>query len=334
MISVEELLAPVAADAPAGPDLAYDVDRQRIEQAFDAAAQGDTEVDWRETVASIEAQSRRTKDVWLAVYLARGGARLGRLEMVETGCRMLAGLFELYWDSVHPTLDEYGLQGRKGPCESLTRIGEFLGPLRRTTLVEHPRLGSYSGEDFERYASGGEAIEGYGQFRAALSDTSPDALQLVVARIDGIRKAIVQADAILTEQAAISGETGTNFQTTYAAIDALRRSMAHFIDGVEQVKAPASAPAPAAPAVPSAAQVDAAPGGVESREDVVRTLDLVIGYYERCEPASPIPLALRRVKGWTTMDFMAILKDITPGGVSEAGAVLLTRGADEGGNTW
>lgn len=331
MTTLEELLAPVDGDAPAGADLAYDGERQLIEQAFDAAGQGDADVDWRETVRLIEDQSRRTKDVWLAVYLARGGARLGRLDMVETGCRMLAGLFERFWGDVHPTLEEYGLQGRKGPCESLTRIGEFLGPLRRTVLIEHPRLGSYSGEDFERFARDGDGAEGYGLFRAALADTPGDLLETVIGRLDAIRGAIGEADAILTERAAAVGETGTNFEATYAAITAIRRSIAPHLGVDEDAADAADGDAPAEGEV---SRQSSAHGRVETREDVVRTLDRVIDYYERREPSSPIPLALRRVKGWTTMDFMAILKDISPGGVGDAGSVLLTRAVEESSSSW
>ena len=330
MMTVEELLAPVDGDRPAGEDLAYDGERQLIEQAFDAAGQGETDVDWRETVRLIGDQSRRTKDVWLAVYLARGGARLGQLDTVETGCRMLAGLFDRYWDGVHPTLEDYGLQGRRGPCESLTRIGEFLGPLRRTVLIEHPRLGSYTGEDFERFARDSDGADGYGLFRAVLADTPLDALEAVIGRLDAIRAAIGEADTILTERAAALGDTGTNFENTYAAIDAIRRSVAPHLGVLEDVPAAAEGDMPAA----GEAVAQPSSGRVETREDVVRTLDRVIDYYERREPSSPIPMALRRVKGWTTMDFMAILKDITPAGVSDAGAVLLTRAVEESGSTW
>ncbi len=70
-------------------------------------------------------------------------------------------------------------------------------------------------------------------------------------------------------------------------------------------------------------------GRIQSREDVARALDAVIDYYGRVEPSSPIPVALGRVKGWITMDFMAILADIAPGSVSDATAVLRARAEAE-----
>ena len=128
-MELEELLAPVSEEEPCGPDLAYDPERGQLEQAFESSASIDTsgeasaaaEIDWRSIIAQIEAQSARTKDIWLAVYLCRAGARSGQLSVVETGAQYLAGLMERYWDNLHPQLEEYGFQGRKGPCESLRR---------------------------------------------------------------------------------------------------------------------------------------------------------------------------------------------------------------------
>jgi type VI secretion system protein ImpA len=316
-MTVEELLAPVSDEAPAGVDLSYDGERQAIERDFELAGQGATDIDWRETVRMIEKQSSHTKDVWLAVYLARAGARLGQLDTVQAGCAMLAGLLERYWDSVYPALDEYGVQGRKGPCESLTRIGEFLGPLRRTVLLDHARFGSYSGEDFARFADEGEQAEGYGMFRAALADIPVETLQVVIDRLDGIRDALRHADIVLTEKAATVGDTGTNFQPAYDAIEAIRRAVVpHAGISVEEVAEEAASVSAAPPQ----------PARIDTREDVVRMLDAIGDYYRRREPSSPVPIALRRVRGWITMDFMAILNDIAPNSVSDVGSVLLARG--------
>ncbi|SFO46401.1 type VI secretion system protein TssA [Sphingomonas sp. OK281] len=334
-MTVEDLLEPVSDDAPAGADLSYDAERQRIEEAFEVASVADDvseTVDWRDTVGLIEAQSRRTKDVWLAVYLARAGTKTGSLETVETGCAMLAGLFDRYWDSVHPTLDEYGIQGRKGPCESLTRIAEFLGPLQRTVLVTHPRLGSYSGEDFARFARDGDSAEGYGLFRAALNDTPLDVLEAVLGRLDGIEASIRRADSVLTREAAAVDQTGTNFTPTFEALAAIRRAVAPHAGVDEPIVADAAEIATDDVGAPSTKGGGA--GRVESREDVMRALDAISDYYQRREPSSPIPVALRRVRGWIGMDFMAIIKDIAPNSVADAGTVLLARVDEGGASSW
>ncbi|MGY4398479.1 type VI secretion system ImpA family protein [Sphingomonas sp. UYAg733] len=331
-MTLDDLLVPVSEDAPSGPDLSYDAERQAIEQAFETQGYSSTlneNVDWRDTIKLIETQSLRTKDVWLAVYMARAGTQLGSLETVETGCAMLAGLFEQYWDSVHPTLEDYGLQGRKGACESLTRIAEFLRPLQQTLLIEHPRLGSYSGDDFARFARDGESADGFGMFRAAMADTSLETLQGVVSRLEAIDGALRRADTVMGGHAVEAGDLGTNFAPTFDALSAIRRAILPYM-GTEADDTPAYV------ALDGYAPTDAGEPRmamrIDSREDVMRALDSISEYYQRREPSSPVPIALRRVRAWIAMDFMAILKDIAPNSVSDVGAVLLAR-AEENANS-
>jgi type VI secretion system protein ImpA len=59
-------------------------------------------------------------------------------------------------------------------------------------------------------------------------------------------------------------------------------------------------------------------GEIRSREDVLRTLDKICEYYERCEPSSPLPMLLKRAKRLATKSFLDILEDLTPEGVSQA----------------
>jgi type VI secretion system protein ImpA len=325
MADVAELLQPLLEG---NPDLSYDEKRLEIERAFEAAATAEPgqsdPTDWRQIIKLILDQAERTRDVWLPVYLARAGARANRLETVELGCEYLAGLFEGFWDSMHPGLDDYGFQGRKGPCESLVRIGEFIGPLRRMVFVEHPRLGSFTGEDLERFAKEGESADNYSRFRAALDDLPPEEILATVQRLDRIRQAIVRADAVLTTHA--NGDTGTNFTATYAALDAIHRGLAAYA-GADEETAAGGGPVPDAD---GGATVGAAPsegGGaprrpLESRDDVVKALDAVIDYYRRREPGSPVPVAIARAKNWVNMDFLTMLQDIAPETVAEARRVL------------
>ena len=227
-IDIDALIAPVTDDNPAGPDLSYDAARQDIESAFEKSVSNDDadgdDVDWKQTISKILGQAEQTRDAWLAVYLMRAGAKAGQLETVEDGATLLARLFETQWDTVHPQLEDYGYQGRKGPCESLTRIGEFLNPLRNVILLQHQRLGTYSGADFERFRVRGDSEDGYGMFRALLQETSDDVLSEIVARLNGIADAVRRADTVLTMNA--DGDTGTNFQTTYDCIGEIARSVA------------------------------------------------------------------------------------------------------------
>ena len=326
-VDVETLLAPVSEDKPVGEDLSYDSERQEIEAAFETSAAGGSanegDTDWRSIVSLIEKQSAQTKDIWLAVYLMRAGARMSQIDVVERGAGFLAGLVGTYWDAVHPQLDEYGFQGRKTPCESLTRIGEFLGPLKNIILIRHPRLGQYSSADIERFAVGGESEDGYGMFRAAIQEMPVEELEAVVAQLDGIIAAIQTADAIMTANA--GSETSVNFKPTYDALKGVRSGLAGFTPtGAGEAEAEVEAYTGSSGGN-SVSTSRGAPGSIESREDVIRGLDAIGDYYRRREPTSPVPLALKRARDWVTLDFLAVLEDIAPNSMEEARNVLVSR---------
>ena len=344
---VEDLLAPVSDGNPVGDDLSYDSERQEIESAFDRSASGEggaEDVNWRDLIALIEKQSARTKDMWLAGYLMRAGARMGRIDTVARGAQFLAGLLDRYWDKVHPQLDDYGFQGRKAPVESLTRLGDFLNPLKATILVRHPRLGEFTSNDIERFARGGESEDGYGMFRAAMAEMPGEELEAVVAQIDDIKTGVARADAIMTMNA--GSDTSVNFAPTYDALASIRKSLIAFLPSAAEEEAPAES---AAPGQAMSASSSASPGGggrgapgaIESRDDVMRALDAIADYYRRKEPASPVPLALRRAREWVTLDFLQVLEDIAPGSLDEAKRILTSnrspassQGGGQGGDGW
>ncbi len=339
-IDLDALTAPITEENPAGPDLSYESARQEIEEAFERSVSDDnataSDTDWRDIIRKIVAQAAETRDVCLPIYLMRAGASAGDLETVEDGAQLLAGLFEQQWATVHPKLDDYGFQGRKGPCESLTRIGEFLNPLRNVVLLEHPRLGSYTGADFDRFRTNGDSEDGYGMFRALLAETDDDALNDIVTRVTGIADAIRRADGVLVVNA--GDDTGTNFQPTYDAFADIAKGVASFLrtpsalvgDDVSEEGATGDDSDDAGGSGGSIG------GRVNSRQDVLRALDAIADYYARKEPASPVPFALRRAREWVSLDFLAVLEDIAPGSLDEARRVLVSgrNNNENGSDNW
>ena len=334
-LDVDQLLAPVSEGNTAGPDLSYDAGRQEIEQAFEISISIDasgadvpaSDIDWRQVINKISAQSSQTKDVWLAVYLARAGAMSGDMDTVETGVNYLAGLLEQYWLTVHPQLEEYGFQGRKGPCDSLAGLPQFINPLRRMKILRHPRLGDYSSADFERFRAGGDSEDGYGMFRAALEEVGQGGLDEIAVKIGAILDAIKRADAVLTANTDDAG--ATNFQPTYDALGQMKRAVLAFGTAPEpDVASKGDRGSQTDMGVSGAGKLS---GRVESREDVARALEAIADYYRRKEPAHPMILLMQRAREWITLDFIGILQDIAPGSLDEARNVLQSRARrDEG----
>ncbi len=306
--------------------------RQEIDSAFERPddAAGDDAVlpDWRATIRLIVDQSHKTRDMTLAVYLLRAATLAGDTELVVDSAQWLARLVEERWDDVHPQLDEVGFTGRKALCESLTRVGEFLNPLLRVPLLAHPRLGKYTGADFDRFHSQGAAADGYGMFRELIKVSDPAELQAVLGQVDAIRASIAALDAVLVAHA--GNETATNFKSTYETIDKIRRAFAAFVPGAHQIE-PVEAATGTSEIIGGGYGTahSGAPGSIASRDDVARTLDALTIYFDKFEPSSPIPLLLRRARDWIGRDFLMVLEDIAPGSLDDAKRVLINQRSTE-----
>lgn len=334
-LDVGALVATLSDDAPSGPDLYGDPDRQAIEGAFDRSfgdeMGGEDETNWREVIDRILAQAETTRDIWLPVYLMRAAARKGDLELVADGAEFLAALIEERWADVHPQLEELGFIGRKTPCESLASLPDFLIPLQKTPFLIHPRLGRYSGADFVRFRDEGSAAENYGMFRALLEETPVPDVEAIHARLVALRAAFKRIDVVLTENA--EGDTGPNFFPTYQLLDDLAKAVKSFLPEPEpEIVESADQSVGHSGSAERGASFS---GGINNRRDVERALDSICAYYSKHEPSSPVPFALRRAKEWISLDFMAVLEDIAPGGIDEASKILKSlRVASDSSASW
>lgn len=331
-IDLETLLAPVSDEARAGPDLAYDPQRHVIEEAFEASVSIDasgiadprSDTDWRQILDTIAALSARTKDVWLAVYLCRAAAEAGRLDQIELGVEFLAGLLDGYWEDMHPRLDEYGIEARRSAFDALASAPKFASPLRRVVYADHPRLGRITGEDIERFHRGGDSEDGYGLFRAMLEDGEVrQALSDGMVRIERIETAFRAIDETLMERA--GSRNATDFTPLYDVLGAQKRALRNFAPAaVLETAEPVAEGDADAMGERGATQLTS--GTARTREDVVRLLELVLDYYRRHEPSSPVPMLIERACSWIRLDFMAVLEDIAPSAVGDARTILRLRG--------
>lgn len=333
-LDIADLVAPLSEEAPSGPDLSYDDVRIEIEGAFERPVSddgGESDVDWRKVIDQIIAQAGKTRDIWLPVYLIRAATFAKNFDLLVDASEWLAALLEQRWADLHPQLDEYGFIGRKAPCESLTRIADFLGPLSRVPLIEHPRFGRFTCADCERFAEQGASADGFGPFRAAIDASDADTIAGLVARFDALRNAFRRVDGLLTINA--DGDTATNFKPTHEKLDRYRKALGALLPGHGDAGAAPDAASEESASVSETPPAAGAPAGaafsgaIRSRDDVVRALDAICAYFAAVEPGSPVPLLLQRARDWTGLDFMTVLEDLAPGGIEEAARVLRSRRA-------
>ncbi|MBD8872451.1 type VI secretion system protein TssA [Rhodanobacter sp. DHB23] len=330
---LESLLAPFDDETPSGPDLEYDPEFQNLERTATPKAEravGDSvktaeEPDWDKVSDMGEALLGRSKDLRIALHLTAAWTRMHGLAGWTDGLALIRGLLENQWDSVHPQLDaedDNDPTARVNAVVPLTDMQGVLGYFRSTPFVQSPRLGRYSLRDL-RIANGTmkvsaeneSALPSMTDIEACCLDCAEeqltDAAQATAAAMEHARA----IDAAFNDRI---GTAGPDLKPLLGEIYELKK----FLDGEMAKRAPAGEAGAAdgddagdGSAAPAAA--NAAGGRIETPQDVIRKLDEICEYYARREPSSPVPHILRRAQRLVGMDFVGLMKDLAPGGLSE-----------------
>jgi type VI secretion system protein ImpA len=231
----------------------------------------------------------------------------------------------------------------------------LLANLRQMTFLAPRPIGSISGRDLEQgalddrvmlqeAASGLNAAEkaalvsAHGQLlnrvRAGCAAQTDQANAEMLSLIADARAAVAALDAVETAlNVHLDGGGGT-------AVPELKRFLQRLLTTLERNSAVGAAvngaakpsPSPADPATPArnghgadtmasmasyAEPGTGLPDRISSRDDVVKCLDLVVAFYDRTEPSSPIPHLARRVRRMVHMDFVELMEDLAPSGLKE-----------------
>jgi type VI secretion system protein ImpA len=328
--NLESLLAPIGDDSPAGDDLEYDPEYLALERAAAPKAEraiGDNvkaaeEPDWDKVAELAEAVLVRSKDLRAAVHLTTAWMRTTGMPGWSAGLGLIRGLLEHFWETVHPQLDAEDDNDPTTRVNSVVPLGDLQGVLRyfRTTpFVQSPRLGRFDLRAL-RIANGSlktttsdGAEPSMAEIEACCMDCGEDDL---VAATTAIRESLEHAkaiDAIFNDRV---GTAGPDLKNLLGDIYELKK----FLEPQLARRLPQeglSEEGAAGEEGGAGAGARASTGAIAGPQDVMRRLDELCDYYTRNEPSSPVPLLLRRAQRLVGMDFMDLLKDLAPGGISE-----------------
>jgi type VI secretion system protein ImpA len=297
---LESLLRPLNGEGPCGPDLRELADFETLRQAvaeLDRAGASER-VNWAREQERLLRLAQFGRDLRVWVWLCRSLIVTDGLGGLVTGLELIATGLERFWDAL-PPFDE----DESDPRE------RFMG-----------RLGALAGLGASSYQLSADELK---QRRSTLHLL--DELDLLVGRAEP-----GEATAALSGQgqAALArieqlfrgrfGE-GRDPQLGFALLSGKLALLAH--------KPPAKEPTAAASglAVP---RPNVASGPIAGRDDVVQTLNLVLDYYTKNEPSSPVPLLVARAKKLVTLSFLEAMKELAPGGLKE---LQMVAGASEDG---
>ncbi|WP_343637069.1 type VI secretion system protein TssA [Roseateles sp.] len=328
-LDLDALLAPLQDDAPCGADLEYDPAFLALEAAGAGKPEqqyGDTvipaeEPDWGAVHEQALALARRTRDLRVAVWLLRSGARLQGFGAALQGLALIRGLLEQHWAHVHPQLDA---SDHDDPTMRLNALQPLASG---TAAIADLRAASLTGQRGGPRVRDVELALGNADPMGDESVPSPEGLMAGLAAQAANDPAFATRlhDALPAVQgiiAAIETHLGAGQAPDFSALLRLFKPLAaaagqltgQGADATPAGDGAASAPVQAGGAVTVAVS---APGTIASRDDAVRALQRVCEWIERHEPSNPAPLLIRRAQRLMSKSFLEIMRDLNPDGVHE-----------------
>jgi type VI secretion system protein ImpA len=329
----QELLQPVAVDAPCGENLEDTAQLASIEASrlfgrarpFDAPPDPDDRwrpPDWLEfRQATLDALAR-SRDLRV---LANLGVALLRTDGIAAFLRTIpvaAHWLETYWADAFPRLDDGDATLRRSALNCFADSMAVIDALRRLPLVSSRQHGTFSLRDIDiatgqQQPRAGEAKTDEAQINAAFADTPVDELADLQRALSGALGAVRQIDVAMGTQAG---------PEAVPALDALTAPLGR-IDRVLRAHLATRTGAPDGEVVPDGivtgnGNARGGPiGAIESREDAIRALDAVAEFFRRTEPSSPVPLFVERARRLVSKSFLEVLADMAPDAVPHVRAV-------------
>jgi type VI secretion system protein ImpA len=337
LANIESLLQPVSAETPCGVDLEYDaayLELERVSQGKPEQQMGSTivpaqEPDWKDVANRSLDLFAKTRDLRIAIRLTRALLNTEGLVGLADGLAVTRGLVERFWDGFYPKLDPeddndptFRVNILMGLCDS----GAFIDRIRMIPLVAARSFGRFSLRDIAIATGESPPLAGVEPPTTAAIDGAfmECPLPELQTTTEMVRASIANLTAIETFVGEkVGASSGPNFAKLTEVLRSAEKILATRL-AKRGVVAPAADGDPAAAGAEGAGGAAVAgigpsmSGEINSREDVIRVLDKICQYYERVEPSSPIPILLQRSKRLVSANFLDILKDIAPDGLSQA----------------
>ena len=266
---------------------------------------------------------KKTIDLRVAIYLAEASLNRegfpGFVQVLEYVRRAL----DTYWDSAHPQLDA---EDDDDPTERVNALIGLVGDqgvlrqLRRAPLTDSKVMGRFT----LRHIA---VVKGEMGIPADMDET-PDEAAISAAfqdtpedKMDAIRKGIENSLEHATAIEAVLDEKVPGQSPDFEPLLTLLKSGLNAVRGgageavVEDDGDDGSTET--APAAATGGEAEGGVSGINSTADVKHAIDLILDYYKRNEPSSPVPIILARAKRLVAADFMTIIKDIASSGEDE-----------------
>lgn len=316
---LQNFLDPVAEDALCGEDLDNKGDDEfmRIEREIEKA---DESREWKKLREDAKKILPITKDFRLIARFSRASLHTesSPIEGLAQGLYLTREYIDKYWDCVFPPEDKDDPDEKYADrINAIAELGSWPSvvlPLRKKCpLLSFNGMDPYFLDELVAFQNGDVVADK--QSPKAIFDTlSSEEKSQVDATLNSFKIALEITEDI---KRLLSEKT----EMVFVDFDS------YLIPSLQDGFSALSDLSPNAKAVPlnseakkedssNTNQSTKTVGSVQSRDDVIKLLDMICNYYEANEPSSPLPLLLKRAKGIVHKDFLEVLAELVPDSIN------------------
>ena len=305
-----------------------------------------TSVDWDDIQGKAVELAADGQDLRLLVIVARSLYQTDRFAGLANGLETIMQLLDKFWDTLHPTLrdrptpkesalrrinalmqlenDESGLLGDMEylPVFTLRGIGPITGTelaragLSADQLLREGPSGLGLAEQEAQNAEHAEMVKRVGAACRAYATEHADDMEELQGSVAASIAALGGLESKLSEK--LGEDVIVKFGELAQFLERVSRTLASTVNGDEEMTTDTPMDqTDTSAAADTPVRTGSVPGTISTRKDVEKYLDMIIAFYERTEPSSPIPHLARRMRRMVPMDFMELMNEVAPSGLKE-----------------
>ena len=329
-----DLWLQAAGESPSGENLEYEIEFLEFSQA----AEGKPETQfsaaeppvWLDVQSQAETLFEKTRDLRIAVPWSRAVVNLLGVVALPEALRLLHGLLDGFWESLHPELDpdDGDPFSRVALMGTLAALDGLLGDVRHAPLLGDRRLATLRPRDVEVAvghlpARPDDTPLTLGQVQGLLGEHAELAVSVTVA-VDAALAHLQALQRVMNDRFGIERSVDVkplrvmlqDLRGVLPEVPAEEDAEAQAQDGADDGAGEASA------AEGAGARGRSGPMRVASREEAVRAIQLVCEYLERYEPTNPAQFLLRRAQRLIDMNFLRLVREFAPDAMNEVARVM------------
>lgn len=345
LVDIDRLLAQIEPENPSGEkNLEYDPAFIKLEEKIKGTpeveiggkiVQEAKDPNWHEIQEDAAELLIRTHDLRVAVTLTRALLHTEGLIGLNVGLNLLHRLIERFWDTLYPRIpndDNHNPTQRINILMTLCDREAMIGPLLEATLCISPTMGRCTLRDIQK-ATGKRAVSDKNDkpasaldaIEAVFKDCDVNALRADREAVGECLLRLSSLENLLNEK--LGSGCGLHFDDLCQVLNkmdnvldrqlAKHASSTHSASG-KKIERQLSSGTRKTPLAPTASSPRVNPmDTINSRQDVARILDQICFYYEKNEPASPVPILLKRAARLVEKNFLEIIQDVAPESVAQ-----------------